>query len=461
MSPRRLRGQSRSSAFRFWIFVAVGALVLTVVALLAGKAWIESYLRSDKFRAFVSAKAGETLKAKAEIAPLTLSGQGFYSDGFKAQGTSNSWFSNLQLSQIRADVSSRRFWEHVWQVEQVRVERAQIKLEGERLPEIEPSVKPPSAPSKAPSIFKSWLPTRVEVGSAIIRETEIQWKDGVVSGTSVQVHQQDEGWNITGQGGRLVHGTLPPLDVGSLKLRYREPALFVQDAELRQSPGGTVRVSGEVRMGEAVDLLAKLDGVSMTPYLAGDWRARLHGRMSGEVRVQSPLPARTVPVLSGTLTLSEGQLEALPVLDEIAVFTRTAQFRRIRLTHASGEFRQDGERLTVQNFAAESEGLIRIEGTFSIDHGQIDGSFQVGVTPASLQWLPGSQDRVFTVSRGGYLWTPLRVTGPTEKPREDLSPRLVAAAKGAIIEGAEGAVRDATRTARDAAKSALDLLLGR
>jgi hypothetical protein len=89
----------------------------------------------------------------------------------------------------------------------------------------------------------------------------------------------------------------------------------------------------------------------------------------------------------------------------------------------------------------------------------IDGTFQVGVAPASLQWLPGSQDRVFTQQRAGYVWAPMRLSGPLSKPGEDLSPRLIAAAQGAIIQGVQSSVRDTIQTGKDAAKGALDLLM--
>ena len=97
------------------------------------------------------------------------------------------------------------------------------------------------------------------------------------------------------------------------------------------------------------------------------------------------------PQLKGSLRLSNGELTALPVLDQIAVFTRTQQFRRLTLTNASGDFEQQGEQLRVTKFIAESEGLIRMEGAFTVEAGMIDGAFLVGVTPGSLQWLPGAQ----------------------------------------------------------------------
>ena len=147
------------------------------------------------------------------------------------------------------------------------------------------------------------------------------------------------------------------------------------------------------------------------------------------------------------------------MLDEISTFTRNLQFRRLNLSTASGEFTQDDTRLRVKNFVAESDGLIRVEGAFTIEKGNIDGTFMVGVTPATLQWLPGSQAKVFTESRAGYVWAPMRLTGPANKPTEDLSPRLIAAAQGAIIEGVQNAAGQAVKTGTDAAKSLLDLVL--
>jgi hypothetical protein len=53
----------------------------------------------------------------------------------------------------------------------------------------------------------------------------------------------------------------------------------------------------------------------------------------------------------------------------------------------------------------------------------------------------------------------MRLTGPADKPHEDLSSRLIAAAPGAVIEGVQDAAGRAVKTGKDAVKSALDLLL--
>jgi hypothetical protein len=103
----------------------------------------------------------------------------------------------------------------------------------------------------------------------------------------------------------------------------------------------------------------------------------------------------------------------------------------------------------------EAEGLIRVEGSYTVENGEIAGIFEVGLTSATLQWIPGSQEQIFTTSRDGYRWTEMKLSGPVAHPVDDLTPRLVAAAGNAVIQGAtgvEGAVKKA-------AQSALDLLL--
>jgi len=172
------------------------------------------------------------------------------------------------------------------------------------------------------------------------------------------------------------------------------------------------------------------------------------------VDVHADFPLRE-PVLTGEVQLQNGRLEALPILDQIALFTQSQQFRTLDLSRASGKFRQSGAQLQVNDFIAESEGLLCMKGAFSIVNGMIDGTFQVGVTASSLRWLPGSQERVFNNAHDGYCWAPMRLTGPTDHPQEDLSPRLIAAAKDKVIEDTSGAIKQTTDSVLDILKPLL------
>jgi len=434
-------------------------LLLLVVGGFAVRRGIDAYLRSEQFRTFLAQKAGGTLRAEAEIAPLHFEGANLFTDRFSARGTTAAKFSSLQIEGARAEVSLRHFFEHAWRVEQLDVQRLRVDLVGARLPAA--ATEPKVVKDRIADANRSrWLPDRVEIGTAVIRDLQLTWEEGALRGTALQLQPTDDGWTINGSGGSITHGALPPLSVHRLDLASRGSSLFVRAAELRQGEGGSVIADGEVNFEERLDLHAVLRGVALTPWLAGDWRARLRGDASGEVNVRCPLPIRGSPEITGQLTLENGVLEALPVLNQIAAFTKTQQFRRLKLTRASADFTQQEPRLTVRNLVAESEGLIRVEGGFFIERGVIEGNFQVGVTPASLQWLPGSQARVFTENRAGYLWAPMRLAGPVASPKEDLTERLIAAAGTEVIEQLGGAAKDATKQLKDAAKSAFDLLLG-
>lgn len=308
---------------------------------------------------------------------------------------------------------------------------------------------PPSSISRLPSSNSGWLPNRVDLRKLFVHEANLKWGTGSVTGAAVTLTPDGDAQAFAIEGGRLMQMGWPDLKIDSARLRYRSPTLFITSAELKSGETGSVAVSGEVDFGRALDLQLKLSGVPVTPLLPLDWRARLRGNLSGDVKVRAPLPATVPPRIEGSLRLTQGQLEALPILDQIATFTRAPQFKMLTLTRASADFSHDATRTNVTKFIAESEGLIRMEGSFTVADAKIDGSFQVGVTASSLQWLPGSQAKVFTVARGGYLWAPMRLSGPVNHPTEDLSPRLIAAAQGAVIEGVQGTIEQTTKDLLD------------
>lgn len=449
------RAPSRWKTIALWSLPVL--LLLGVGGIFVARAAIDSYLKSDRFRQFLAQKTTGTLRAETELDPVHFDGNRLYTNAVTAQGTTEASFSKLEMEGLRAELNWSRILQRVWQVDSVEVQKLRVGLGGPRLPA---PVKVEADPAPAKNGGLSWLPNRVEVARGVIRDAGLTWSEGGLNGTSVSFEPAEGGWNIEGSGGSITHGKLPQLDVERLKLRYKEPALFVQNAEFRQSGGGTMTATGEVDFDRKVDLRVMLNQVSLTPWLAGDWKLRLRGDASGELTIRSALPLSGPPEIAGTLELSRGQLEALPVLNQIAAFTRTQQFRRLALSKASGRFTQRGQRLEVQDFIVESERLMRVEGSFVVENSLIEGNFLVGVNPSTLQWLPGSQARVFTETRGAYVWAPMRLTGPLDAPREDLSGRLATAAGEALLDTATSTADDAAKKLQDAAKSAIDLLFG-
>jgi hypothetical protein len=87
----------------------------------------------------------------------------------------------------------------------------------------------------------------------------------------------------------------------------------------------------------------------------------------------------------------------------------------------------------VTNFAAEVEGLLIVKGGFEIEKGMIDATLEVGLDPSDLKPIPGAREKVFTRTSGKYAWASVKVEGPLKHPREDLSKRLLAAAREAVV----------------------------
>jgi hypothetical protein len=135
--------------------------------------------------------------------------------------------------------------------------------------------------------------------------------------------------------------------------------------------------------------------------------------------------------------LQKGVLTALPILDKLAGYTGVARFKRLILDIASADVNGFGQTREFEKIIIQSNGLLRIEGRLRIDNNQLDGSFMVGVTPETLRWIPGAQAHVFTSTnpsgQPGLLWTPLRITGTLDAPREDLTDRLIGGAGKALL----------------------------
>ena len=459
--PNRRRAATAPSRWkRLALWSVPVVIVLAMVGYFVAKAAINSYLRSDGFRKLLAQKSGEAVQADCEITPLQFSGSNIFTENIKAQGGKDAPFAALGLDQLRAEISLRRFFEKVWQVEQVEVQRLTLDLTGPRaeLPEAPPAAAPTSAPANPSG---GWLPNRVEIASAVVRDTNLAWAGGALRHSVITATPEGNAWKIAGQGGKIEQAGLPELDVQALALRYRAPSLFINSAEFRQGGSGSVKATGEINFAERLDLQVAITEVQLTPFLSEDWRVRLKGQLSGDLSIRSPLPLPAAgPEIAGSLSLARGELTALPVLDKIALFTRYEQFRRFNLSRCSADFRQAGKKLRVTKFLAESEGLIRIEGDFTIENAQIDGTFQVGVTPNSLTLIPGSQEKVFLESRGGYVWTAMRLTGPVSSPNEDLTARLAQALGDTVIEKVSEVVKDPLKKLPDVIKDGLNLLPG-
>ena len=432
---------------RWVLFGAVGVVLLVVLAALGFSLWLSSFLHGEKFRVLASEKTSEVLRGDGQYMPFHWNGTSVYSDGYAAHGLPGGAYSELRADQIRAEFQPQGVFHRAWQINELSIQRLQVTLGGGG------AVGTPR-PTEPAATQSSWAPNRLELLRTQIQDLNLSWSNGALQ--QVRLVVEPEGTALVGRGfgGQFRQTGWPVLHVDHVQARFQAPVLFVTDSLLKIGDSEQLIVTGEVDGGRdgAMDLQVKYSGLVITPYLPVDWRARLKGNASGEARVTGKWDGKEGVKVTGRIGLNDGVLEALPVLDQIALFTQTVQFRRVTMQKASAEFVWTQQKLAVQKLVMESEGLLRVEGDFVLEGGQVAGVFQVGVTTSSLRWLPGSQKRVFTVDRDGYVWTTVHVSGPVDNLKEDLSSRLVVAAGTEVIEGVKGTLEKGVDTVIDVLK---------
>jgi len=442
-----------------WILLALAVVVVAGV-FVGTSVWIRGFLHGEQFRLLVAAKTGEAFRSTATYSPLRWAGSSLFADSLQVEGNPGSIVQSLKADQIRAEVNWRAIWQGAWRVDRIDV----VRFEGTFRPG-SPDGEGTDTRAKTPpaSGLAAFLPKRFELGQLNIAQARIGFhgKDGreiaALQNSALLVRPDGAGWAIDGNGGSLTLPTYPTLAITSFRSRIQGPTFFLTDSNLRLGEAGKIMASGEFAADSK--LRAEWTQIDVGTFLNAAWKSRLTGLFAGTAVVEWPEAGLTSGKATGTFRLSDGLLQNLQALDQIATFTGAPQFRRMPLQEISGNYQWTGGALTLTNLVAESKGLMRIEGSCGMAaDGALTGTVRVGVAPQTLQWLPGSRERVFTVAQNGYLWTDVRVGGTLHNPKEDLSARLVAAMKSEVIQQGEKIIEVLPGGAREGAKGVLDLL---
>ena len=443
-----------------WISLA-SVLVLAVLGALAASLLISRFLRSEAFRKLMGAKTGEALYSEASFSPLSWSGSSMFVDSLQATGLEGSVVQSLRADQVRADVNWRAIFAGAWRVDQIQVVSFDATFRPGaivRKESVDVSRPPP------PGGIASWLPTRFEVGELNIGRARLHFRSqrgleiASLRDTALDIYPAGAGWAIDGKGGLLSVSKLPSLNVVSFRSRTQGDNFFLTNGEFRLGETGKISASGE--FGDNSKLRVEWSQVDVDPFLHEPWRSRLSGTIAGTASIEWPESGIAGGKAVGNFRLTDGVAENIEMLEQVATFTGAPQFRRMPLQELSGNYEWTRSILKISNLVAESKGLLRLEGACTIaEAGQLNGSLRVGVTPQTLQWLPGSRERVFTVAQNGYVWTDVRIGGSLQNPQEDLSSRLAAAVRDETIYQGRRLIEDIPSAAKDGAEGVINSLV--
>ena len=417
-----------------------GSLVIglfLVAGVIYGYNAVRSYLRSDEFRVMLGSRTGEVLKGKGDFTPFVWDGWSVATDEFNFVGADG--VQKFEVRGIEGEVDIGAVWSQTYRLENIQLR--EFRFQGDFREGVTGSGEIDEWESE-PGFFSDLLPDKVEVtgvdvvslsGSALTDKGDWEWANAsarISPGSGNQVYE------VQLSGGKLAT-PLPIVDelrLTSAKGRYSGQQFFLLDSEFGILKDGILRATGDFDLdSQAWQIRGGGTGIKVQEIVDEDWKQRLMGPIVVNFEVGGR-PDEEV-VLRGDLAIKDGVLTALPVLDRIAAYANSVRFRRLALSRASLEFEQIGSSLDLKKIILASEGLVRIEGEMRIDGNVIEkGDFQVGITPGTLSHLPGAETKVFRRGRLGLLWAPMTVGGTLDAPQEDLSGRLIEAAKERMFE---------------------------
>ncbi len=458
---RRRSLQRRSSPLR-WLWWLAGFLVIAVIvgvlampALVVG--YLQSFVRSEGFRV----KAEEMIEAKmggsARLADIQ-----WQDDAASMSEASLETASGLQIEAVglHAALDFSAIRRGSWSIQSagadsLTVTKHSAAKASSRLEEVS------MGEAALPGWLSQYIPKTTEVDGFDAERfsyTQNGWQveearlhlGGYNSASTSKGRYSFPG---TLDGGTFRIPLMPPgqkeplkLEIGRASFRLTDEKLQISESTLRwkERTQGTLR--GSVRFGGEWQMFVHAEQVPTAEFLSEEWQQHLTGHFEGDAELSG---AKGQPMnWKADVALKDGVISSLPILDKLATYTRMERFKRLALDiatatvspHSSG-----GTRL--EKIVVQSNGLLRIEGTLNLLPGDgIDGDFMVGVTPETLRWLPGAQNRVFIESNPqgppGLNWARVKVAGTRTAPQEDLSSRLLGAAGMSLLLDTPGAIVD-------------------
>ncbi|HSP43815.1 MAG TPA: hypothetical protein VLO11_13155 [Luteolibacter sp.] len=421
--------------------MAAGLIVVCLVAAAVVLVAVRNYLHSDAFRQLLSEKVSAAAGVEGGFSPLRWDGFSLDTDSFAATGDGP--VRELRVDGLHTEVAIGGVRRGVWDLRNSRARRLAVKLDT-RGPQ--DAADPPREPRPTAEDSKQggWLPRKVEVNGLALDEVSLEalTANGPLTARGMRLEVEKSGgpdsYRAVISGGTVTFPgeRLPVLRLDRARIHAQPLGVFLTGLEAGAWSAARLEADGEWdRATKRLTLDGRVSDVKCEEILSEDWARRLNGKLSSDFVMRS---ADDRTAANGRLVLENGILTALPVLDVLAAYLDTSRFRTLVLSEAHADWRwQDGE-MVFGDIVFASESQIRLEGNLVIRDRQLDGRFMLGVAPGTLSSVPGAETHVFTPGTRGMLWAPMRVTGTLDKPREDLSDRMITAAGLRLLETIPG-----------------------
>ena len=432
------------------LLILLGAILI----LLVFSTWIGIHflVHGDLFRDWLSKKVSRSLHADGRLEPLTWEGSNFRSAGFSATGNPKSKLRSLKVTNISAHIDWHQLLKGQFVIDHLNAEKIEAVVgKGLSQPSAEPTHRAPGFK------FSDLLPSRVRVDYFFVGDANLHWQttlgdSGQFTGTKVTATQrQPDQWDVEAIGGKAQHAAYPVMEVQRAHGTVNRESIVIQDAQAALPGGTSIQLAGNIDIAKQLNatLTANFANLDTNAVFPVAWR--FGGKMSGHLVYKGDLDRFEHGEVTGSVKISGAAIDLANVFGTLHQLARFGGLNEVQLDSIATDIRYQERNTQFSNFQASYQDQIRLEGTGSMGPGHIDANLLLGLSPKILGWIPGAEERVFTDQKDGLRWTPVRISGTPEQPKEDLTKRLVSAFRDKMTNEFKG-------QAKDAIKSLLELL---
>jgi hypothetical protein len=208
---------------------------------------------------------------------------------------------------------------------------------------------------------------------------------------------------------------------------YWESPEFRIDHFITHHEEGIIRARGRWNT-DANDLLTMEYGLEKVParvFLSDRWKVLFKGLITGKGNFTGPLLTWEAGTSTGSFEAGEARLQAFPILENLSLLTGIAGLTSVQIDTAKADLHYHDRQFDFKNIVIRKENTLRWEGNLSVLPDQtLRGDTSLGLSTDATDLIPQLRQSIFTEQREGFDWTPVKISGDIDQPREDLTPRL-------------------------------------
>lgn len=427
----------------YWLWIAAAILMAVFITVIGLRMW----LSGDGVRRLIEAHTGALLGGEATLPALHWEGTSAFGETFAFRGTQGSPVASIEARGIRGHWNWRSLFTGAWRLERVSLESVTVSLD--HAPKTASQTLEEARKDRPAPLAAAFLPKHIELGVAQIQRADWTMGDTRVVGTALELKSEFGKWMATGTGGRLLLPDRPELEIETFHVQFEKNShLLVDSSSLRTPKGGRISISGKW----PGRLLVSGEDTPLEEVVGQPWKKFAAGLVSGHATVDSA-------GASGSVSVKDAHLRRVEWFHQLSLLLNLPTAGNMTFSRAEGTFETRNAAWRWTEIVLESEGLLKVEGEVSVSADrQIAGKLRIGIAAGVVDSLPGAREHVFQVMEGGYHWAPVSIGGTLDAPTEDLSPRLVVATGGALLDSVQPVLESVPEKAREAVGEALDSL---